>query len=81
MVAWVGYTGASAVGFEVAAASGVGAFLGSFIGMVVAYRLHVPSVAVTTAAILPMVPGAAVFRGLLGIVESGDDAAVLMTGV
>ncbi|MGC0370031.1 threonine/serine ThrE exporter family protein [Microbacterium sp. SLBN-111] len=81
VVAWVGYTGASAVGFEVAAASGVGAFLGSFLGMVVAYRLHVPSVAVTTAAILPMVPGAAVFRGLLGIVESGDDAAVLMTGV
>lgn len=81
LIAWVGYVGASAVGFEVAAASGVGAFVASFIGIVVAYRLHVPSVAITTAAILPMVPGAAVFRGLLGIVESGDDAAVLMTGV
>ncbi|RWR21002.1 threonine/serine exporter family protein [Microbacterium enclense] len=81
VVAWVGYTGASAVGFEVAAASGVGAFVASFIGVVVAYRLHVPSVAITTAAILPLVPGAAVFRGLLGIVESGDDPAVLMTGV
>ncbi|MBN9213007.1 MAG: threonine/serine exporter family protein, partial [Microbacterium sp.] len=81
LVAWVGYTGASAIGFEVAAASGVGAFVGSFVGIVLAYRLHVPSVAVTTAAILPMVPGAAVFRGLLGVVESGDDAAVLMTGV
>lgn len=81
LLAWVGFTGASAVGFEVAAASGTGAFFASFLGMVVAYRLHVPSVAVTTAAILPMVPGAAVFRGLLGIVESGDDPAVLMTGV
>lgn len=81
LVAWVGYTGASAIGFEVAAASGVGAFVGSFVGIVLAYRLHVPSVAVTTAAILPMVPGAAVFRGLLGVVESGEDAAVLMTGV
>ncbi len=81
LLAWVGFVGASTIGFEVAAASGVGAFLASFLGMAVAYRLHVPSVAVTTAAILPMVPGAAVFRGLLGIVESGDDAAVLMAGV
>ncbi|MDF2666123.1 MAG: hypothetical protein K0R81_1973 [Microbacterium sp.] len=81
LVAWAGYLGASSLGFEVAAASGVGAFIGSFAGIVVAYRLHVPSVAITTAAILPMVPGAAVFRGLLGIVESGDDPAVLMAGV
>ncbi|WP_150958596.1 threonine/serine ThrE exporter family protein [Microbacterium testaceum] len=81
LVAWAGYVAATGVGFEVAAASGVGAFIGSFAGIVVAYRLHVPSVAITTAAILPLVPGAAVFRGLLGIVESGDDPAVLMTGV
>ncbi|WP_295836990.1 threonine/serine exporter family protein [uncultured Microbacterium sp.] len=81
LVAWAGYVAATGIGFEVAAASGVGAFVGSFAGIVVAYRLHVPSVAITTAAILPLVPGAAVFRGLLGIVESGDDAAVLMTGV
>lgn len=81
LVAWAGYVAATGLGFEVAAASGVGAFIGSFVGIVVAYRLHVPSVAITTAAILPLVPGAAVFRGLLGIVESGDDPAVLMTGV
>ena len=81
LVAWAGYVGATGLGFEVAAASGVGAFIGSFAGIVVAYRLHVPSVAITTAAILPLVPGAAVFRGLLGVVESGDDSAVLMTGV
>ncbi len=81
LVAWAGYVAASSLGFEVAAASGVGAFIGSFVGIVLAYRLHVPSVAITTAAILPLVPGAAVFRGLLGIVESGDDPAILMTGV
>jgi uncharacterized membrane protein YjjB (DUF3815 family) len=52
----------------------------SFLGIVIAFRLHVPSVAVTTAAILPMVPGAAVFRGLLGVVESAGDTAVMMTG-
>ncbi|MEX0150883.1 threonine/serine ThrE exporter family protein [Microbacterium sp. LMI1-1-1.1] len=81
IVAWLGYVTTSSLGFDVAAASGVGAFVGSFVGIVVAYRLHVPSVAITTAAILPLVPGAAVFRGLLGVVESGEDPAVLMTGV
>lgn len=80
LVAWAGYVGAGALGFETAAASGVGAFVGSFVGIIVAFRLHVPSVAVTTAAILPMVPGAAVFHGLLMIVESGDHAALLLTG-
>ncbi|RKT33406.1 uncharacterized membrane protein YjjP (DUF1212 family) [Microbacterium sp. AG1240] len=81
LLAWFGYVAASAIGFDTAAASGVGAFVGSFVGVVVAYRLHVPSVAITTAAILPMVPGAAVFRGLLGVVESGDNTAELFTGL
>lgn len=80
VVAWTGYLGASAIGFDVAAASGVGAFLGSVVGVTLAFRLHVPSVAITTAAILPMVPGAAVFRGLLGVVESGEDTTVLLNG-
>lgn len=80
VVAWTGYTAASSVGFDPAAASGVGAFAGSLVGILVAYRLHVPSVAITTAAILPMVPGAAVFRGLLAIVDSNDDAEHLLTG-
>lgn len=80
VVAWAGYVAASALGFDTAAASGAGAFVGSLVGIVAAYRLHVPSVAITTAAILPMVPGAAVFRGLLGIVESGDSATTLLEG-
>ncbi|GAA3912885.1 threonine/serine ThrE exporter family protein [Microbacterium invictum] len=80
LVAWSGYLAATALGFDVAAASGVGAFLGSVVGVMLAFRLHVPSVAITTAAILPMVPGAAVFRGLLSVVESGEDTAVLLAG-
>ncbi|TQJ30309.1 threonine/serine exporter ThrE family protein [Microbacterium sp. SLBN-146] len=80
LVAWLVYLLAAQVGFEVAAASGLGAFAGSFVGTLVAYRLHVPSVAITTAAILPMVPGAAVFRGLLSIVESGDSSPLLLGG-
>lgn len=80
LLAWLGYLGVGAAGFEPAAASAVGAFIASFAGIVLAFRLHVPSVAITTAAILPMVPGAAVFRGLLGVVEAGDDTAALMAG-
>ena len=79
-VAWAGFVAASTLGFDTAAASGAGAFLGSLLGILIAFRLHVPSVAVTIAAILPMVPGAAVFRGLLTIVESGDDPALLLGG-
>lgn len=80
VVAWAVYLLTTSIGFDVAAASAAGAFAGSAVGMVAAYRLHVPSVAITTAAILPMVPGAAVFRGLLSIVEAGEDPAVLLAG-
>jgi len=80
LVAWLGYLAAALLGFDVAAASGAGAFLGSLVGVVLAFRLHVPSVAITTAAILPLVPGAAVFRGLLSVVEAGGDADLLMQG-
>ncbi|GAA3643847.1 threonine/serine exporter family protein [Microbacterium awajiense] len=80
LVAWLGYFLATSVGFVPAAASGLGAFVGSFAGVLLAYRLHVPSVAITTAAILPMVPGAAVFRGLLSVVEAGDSATQLLIG-
>ena len=79
-VAWAGFTATGAIGLDVAAASGAGAFAGSLLGTLIAFRLHVPSVAVTIAAILPMVPGAAVFRGLLTIVESGEDATLLLSG-
>ncbi|GAA1465293.1 threonine/serine ThrE exporter family protein [Microbacterium thalassium] len=80
LIAWLGFLAASAIGFETAAASGVGAFAGSFVGIVLAYRLHVPSVAITIAAILPMVPGVAVFRGLLSLVEATDSPTLLLTG-
>ncbi|GGM24944.1 threonine/serine exporter ThrE family protein [Promicromonospora citrea] len=61
---------ASLAGLHVAAASGVAALVASFVGVLVAHNLHVPSVAVTTAAIVPLVPGGAVFYGLLGMVHA-----------
>ncbi len=80
VAAWTGYLLASLIGLDTAAACGVGALAGSFIGILLAYRLHVPSVAVTAAAILPMVPGAMVFRGLLTLVQSGEDPAHMLVG-
>lgn len=79
-IAWGGFSAAVLGDIGVPLASGFGALLASFIGTLVAHRLHVPSIAVTTAAIVPMVPGSVVYRGLLGIVEAEDDAIGLMFG-
>lgn len=73
-IAIVGYSLTSQLGVQAGAASGVGALLASFIGILIARGLHVPSVAVTTAAIVPLVPGSSVFRGLLGMVDSDGTA-------
>lgn len=66
-----GYTLATSVNLHPAAASAVAALLASFIGVLIAHNLHVPSVAVTTAAIVPLVPGVIVFQGLLEMVHGG----------
>ncbi|WP_435746356.1 threonine/serine ThrE exporter family protein [Microbacterium sp. PMB16] len=70
-----GYTLATALNLHPAAASAIGALLASFIGVLIAHNLHVPSVAVTTAAIVPLVPGVAVFQGLLEMVHTGGAAS------
>lgn len=70
-----GYTLATAVQLHPAAASALGALLASFVGVLIAHNLHVPSVAVTTAAIVPLVPGVAVFQGLLEMVHTGATAS------
>ncbi|MFJ4253591.1 threonine/serine exporter ThrE family protein [Microbacterium sp. NPDC090003] len=66
-----GYSASVALNLHPAAASAIGALLASFVGVLIAHNLHVPSVAVTTAAIVPLVPGVAVFQGLLEMVHNG----------
>lgn len=80
-LAILGYSLTLAVGVQAAAASAIGALLASFIGILIARSLHVPSVAVTTAAIVPLVPGTAVFRGLLGVIENDGTAAGMLEGL
>src|SRR5690606_22892474 len=79
-IAWGGFSAGAAGGFGVPIASAAGALIASFVGTLIAHRLHVPSIAVTTAAIVPMVPGSVVYRGLLGIVEAQDDPISLILG-
>lgn len=81
LIAIAGYNGMLVFAVHDAAASAVGALLASFAGILVARRLHVPSVAVTTAAIVPLVPGLAVFRGLLGLMQSDGTAEGLLVGI
>ncbi|WP_223622397.1 threonine/serine exporter ThrE family protein [Microbacterium sp. EST19A] len=75
-----GYTLASLLQLHPAAASALGALLASFVGVLIAHNLHVPSVAVTTAAIVPLVPGVAVFQGLLEMVHTGGGSASDVVG-
>lgn len=81
LIAWLSYSVAAYFGASVALASGVGALFASVIGMLIGQHLHVPSIAVTTAAIVPMVPGAMVLRGILQIAESDGDSQALIIGV
>lgn len=80
-VAMLGHAFTVRLDLHEAAASGVAALVASFAGILVAHRFHVPSVAVTTAAIVPLVPGGAVFYGLLGMVHADPaSAAAAPTG-
>ncbi|WP_231916234.1 threonine/serine ThrE exporter family protein [Microbacterium karelineae] len=78
--AWAGWYVLTAItGMPSAGAVFGGALLASFIGSVVADRLSVPSIAVTTAAMIPWVPGTSVFLGLLGFVSADADQAQFMS--
>lgn len=80
-IAILAYSATLALGVQPAGASAIGALLASFIGILTARGVHVPSVAVTTAAIVPLVPGTAVFRGLLGLVDSNGTAEGMLGGI
>ncbi|WP_099333202.1 threonine/serine ThrE exporter family protein [Actinomyces minihominis] len=80
MVSIVTFAGASLLGIGVAIASALGALFASFIGGTLAVRTRIPEVAMTTAAIIPLVPGVSIFRGLLGIVQAEGSFDGLVIG-
>ena len=67
---WLAYLGGSGVGMGTAPASSLAALTAGFLSQLVASRLRVPALALSMAAIVPLLPGLAVYRGLFEIVQS-----------
>ncbi|MFV0432797.1 MAG: threonine/serine exporter ThrE family protein [Leucobacter sp.] len=81
IITMVSYIATNSLNLHAAVAAGIGATCGSFVGALIAHRLHVPSVAVTTAAIIPLVPGITVFSGLLELVQANEQVLARGAGL
>ena len=77
---WVAYLGATGLGMGPVAASAVAALIAGFLSQVVAGRLRVPALGLSTAALVPLLPGLAVYRGLFEIVQRAPGTG-LTTGL
>jgi uncharacterized membrane protein YjjP (DUF1212 family) len=73
---WLAYLGAISIGMGPAAASSFAALVAGFISQLVASRLQVPSLALTMAGIVPLLPGLAVYQGLFEMVRSTPGVGV-----
>ncbi len=65
---WTVYAFMAMTGLAPAAASGVAALVVGFVAQILAKFWRVPSLALTTAGIVPLLPGLAVYRGLYQLV-------------
>jgi len=65
----VAYLGAMHLGMGPAAANSCAALVAGFASQLVASRLQVPALALTTAGIVPLLPGLVVYQGLFEIVR------------
>ena len=68
------------VGLGAVAASSLAALTAGFLAQVVASRLRVPALALSMAAIVPLLPGLAVYTGLFQIVQRSPETG-LSTGL
>ncbi len=67
VLGWVGYLAGTLIGLGSISSSAVGAFVAAMVSVHLGRRLAVPSLALTTAALVPLMPGSMVYRGLLEI--------------
>ncbi len=77
---WVTFSTASALDAGPAASSAGAAAVVGLLAQVLSERLRVPSLAVTTAGIVPLLPGLAVYRGLFQLVDP-EPMSGLATGL
>jgi len=68
LVSLASYLGALRLNFEAVPANTVAALVAAVITTLIVRRTHVPGFAVVTASLLPLVPGLAIYQGLLQIV-------------
>ena len=69
---WVVYLVAGGLGAGAPLAGGAAAAVIGGLSQLVAGRLRVPSLAVTTTGIVPLLPGLTVYRGLFELVHGGN---------
>ena len=75
LIGWAGYFTALRLDFAVIPANMVAALLTAVLTTLVLRRRHLPAWGIITAALLPLVPGMAIYRGLLQLVGTNPDAA------
>lgn len=73
---WAAFVTATTAGMGPAGSSAVAAAVIGLVAQVVAERWQVPSLVITTAGIVPLLPGLAVYRGLFQLVEQGPTQAL-----
>ncbi len=73
---WGTFVTATAAGIGPAGASACAAAVVGVVAQVVAERWQVPSLVITTAGIVPLLPGLAVYRGLFQLVEQAASQAL-----
>jgi uncharacterized membrane protein YjjB (DUF3815 family) len=69
------------MGTPLAAATFFGAMLIGFVGIIFGKIWHLPRVALTVPALLPMLPGTFVFNGLLAVVNTASMSGLAPSGV
>jgi uncharacterized membrane protein YjjB (DUF3815 family) len=79
LVGWAGYSATATLGVGEVAASAAGALTAALAATLVIRRSSIPSFALISAALLPLVPGLSLYNGLLQLVGTvpghGDPAA------
>lgn len=75
LVGWLGYTSVIQVGAGDVLADTTGALVAAVLTTLIVRRTHVPGFGLISAALLPLVPGLLLYRGLLQVVGPAPGAA------
>ncbi|GAB3706169.1 threonine/serine exporter family protein [Mariniluteicoccus flavus] len=81
LIGWIVYLTASRLTLGPAGSSAAGAFVAAVLATLLAPRLKIPTLALITAAIVPLMPGSAVYRGVLLMTEAKASSDAVMGGM